>query len=117
MKTWLMACTLTLSCAVGAAGAADAPSTPPPATGVVNPLTGDRDSAPSASPATTTQMGCRGTALDITTAPPVRTTGVQGVEPKMYNGGPTPATPASSDPTWCAGAYSPTTGTNFAGAP
>ncbi len=52
MRTWLMVSALTLSYAVGGVSAADAPSTPPPATGVITPLTGDRDSAPSASPAT-----------------------------------------------------------------
>lgn len=126
MKTWIVLFALGLSGVASAASAADAPFTPPPATGVLNPLTGDRDSAPSASPATTGDMGCRGPGTGIVmmngaptpTSPPPAGRSIQGVEPKMVNGGPMPAAvPTDGDPAWCGGAYSPSSGTNFGGTP
>lgn len=105
------------------AGAGTAPGTPPPATGFQTPLTGDRDTYPSASVATG-GGACRGVSGGtvimngaLVPMPSAEVSGmVSATAPMIINGGPVPSrTVVSNDPSWCAGAYAPELGTNFAG--
>lgn len=125
-KHWMSA--LILIAAAGIAGPAHAgpgPFTPPPATNVITPLTGDRDSAggfPSAS--VVTRAGCAGPAVAsvvVNGAPvpaPHETASGTGmrttIAPAVVNGAATPgsgAMPSAAD--WCGGGYRQDAGTNF----
>lgn len=98
-------CALTLAAAAAPALAGDAPGTPPPATGIVTPLTGDRDSSldyPPASPAPAPER-CPGQRLAVK--------GPVGRE--SVNGAIVPTGSARGGSDWCAGKYDPAAGTNF----
>ncbi len=98
-----------LLAAASGAHAVDAPGTPPPETGIVTPLTGDRDSSPSfpsASPASDT--GCAG---ETTGETPFAG---KAAVPTMINGAVVSPGTIRSAADWCAGAYDPEAGTNFA---
>jgi hypothetical protein len=88
-----------------------APSTPPPATGFVTPLTGNRDDSPDwpaaiQAPDPCTSESREGSAMTTTT--------MRSVAPTMVNGAMVPAPligPRAA--AWCGGAYDPQAGTNF----
>ena len=122
MKTWIACVAIVLACGIASAAFAR-PSTPPPATGIITPLTGDRDSAPSASPATDPAAGCQANPVGSVTmngavvpAPHATTTATGVRSAVVINGAAVPGTAPVPGAGWCGGAYSESAGTNFGSA-
>jgi len=122
MKTWIACVAIVLACGIASAAFAR-PSTPPPATGIITPLTGDRDSAPSASPATDPAAGCQanpvGSVMMMNGAvvPAPATTTATGVRSAVViNGAAVPGAAPAPGAESCGGAYSESAGTNFGSA-
>lgn len=122
MKTWIACVAIVLACDVASVAFAR-PSTPPPATGIITPLTGDRDSAPSASPATDPAAGCQANPVGsvmmngaVVPAPHATTTATGVRSAVVINGAAVPGAAPAPGAEWCGGAYSESAGTNFGSA-
>ncbi len=112
MKTWIAFVAVVLACSAASVALAR-PSTPPPKTGVITPLTGDRDSAPSASPATSPAAGCQANPVGsvlvngASTPAPHAAAGGNGVRsaatPVIVNGAAVPGAASAPGSGWCGG--------------